>query len=178
MDNSAERILAYHNLLNLLKSDNSMSKEESKDDKTFRNSTTKQLSDRDEKYTELLAHFVQITKVRNVLKEIFKWMFYIVIMGAMVALTIIVVMVFYKIIREAEISEVMEAIPLLITSLVGFVSTIIVIPATITKYLFSTKEDENITQIILHTQEHDTCGRKWAMDFKKLVDSLEKKDKR
>lgn len=84
MDNTTERILAYHNLLNLLKNDNAMTKEESKDDKTFRNSTTKQISDR----------------------------------------------------------------------------------------------DENITQIILHTQEHDTSGRKWAMEFKNLVDNLDKKDKR
>lgn len=66
-----------------------------------------------------------------------------------------------------------ESLPLLVTSMVGFVSAIITIPVTITKYLFSTKEDENITQIILHTQEHDTSGRQWAMDFKKIADDLE-----
>lgn len=58
-----------------------------------------------------------------------------------------------------------NAIPLLITAIVGFVSAIISIPLTITKYLFSTKEDEYITNIILHTQEHDTSGRQWTLDY-------------
>ena len=57
--------------------------------------------------------------------------------------------------------------------MVGFVSAIITIPTTITKYLFSTSEDENITQIILHTQEHDVSGRKWAMDFKKIIENMD-----
>lgn len=57
--------------------------------------------------------------------------------------------------------------------MVGFVSAIITIPVTITKYLFSTEEDKNITQIILHTQDHDTTGRQWAMDFRKMVENKE-----
>jgi hypothetical protein len=47
------------------------------------------------------------------------------------------------------------------------VSVIIAIPISITKYLFSAKEDKNTTDIILHTQEHDTTGRQWTLDFKK-----------
>ena len=62
--------------------------------------------------------------------------------------------------------------------MVGFVSAIITIPTTITKYLFSTTEDENITEIILHTQEHDVNGRKWAMDFKKIIENIDDKVKK
>lgn len=48
---------------------------------------------------------------------------------------------------------------------------IIAIPIAITKYLFSTKEDENITNIILHTQRHDSSGRQWALDFNKSINN-------
>ena len=55
-------------------------------------------------------------------------------------------------------NELVKSIPVLITAIVSFISTIIIIPATITKFLFNTKEDENITSVIVHTQEHDTTG--------------------
>lgn len=42
---------------------------------------------------------------------------------------------------------------------------------TITKYLFNTEENKNITGIILHTQDHDTSGRQWAMDFRNFPSS-------
>ena len=77
-----------------------------------------------------------------------------------------------KFISQGTIEQLIEAIPLFITSIVGLVSVIIAIPIAITKYLFSTKEDENITKIILHTQEHDTTGRQWTLDYNKLADKL------
>lgn len=151
----------------------SISEDTKEDDDTFRNKAKGQISQRDEKYTDLLDHFVKITKWRNVLKEIFKWSFYVAIIVAMIIMAIIVYRLYSKLFSEADIDQIISSIPLLITSLVSFVSTIIAIPLTITKYLFSTKEDENITEIILHTQKHDTSGRKWAMDFKELEETLE-----
>lgn len=148
-------MLAFKTVLNVL---NDKQNEKTEDDKTFRNKTKTQIAKRDGKYTELLEHFVGLTKVRNILKEFFKWLFYLVIMGSIVALIYVVCNLFKKYVTNANIEQIVESMPLLITSMVGFVSTIIAIPVTITKYLFSTKEDENITQIILHTQEHDTSA--------------------
>lgn len=139
-------------------------------DEDFRQDATKQISNRDEKYTELLAHFVCITRIRNYLKEFFKWTFYLALIISIVVLVKITYDLFNKYISSAEIEEITEALPLLITSLVGFVSAIITIPVTITKYLFSTNEDKNITEIILHTQDHDTSGRDWATNLKKIID--------
>lgn len=168
--NTKDRALAYYNLLNFLKED---THSETEDDKVFRNNTTEQISNRDKKYTELLEHFVKITKARNVLKEFFKWLFYLVIIISNIVLMVVVYQIFDKILSNGSIEQIIEAIPLLLTAMIGFVSTIITIPVTITKYLFSTKEDENITQIILHTQKHDTSGRQWAMDFKRIADDFE-----
>lgn len=142
------------------------------DDETFRNVVTRQIADRDKSYTELLKHFVRLTKTRNIVKEICKWTICLITIIAIIFLIWFTSLLFNRILnnKEATIESLIEYIPLLITSIVGFVSTIIVIPLTIIKYLFSTKEDENITNIILHTQEHDTTGRQWAMDYKKRKD--------
>lgn len=166
-----ERLQIYQTLINAL---NNKNNDTTEDDKTFRKHTTKEITHRDTKYTELLSHFVTITKIRNFLKEFFKWTFYITIIIAIIALVIIVYKLFNKYIASATIEQILDSAPLLITAMVGFVSTIITIPVTITKYLFSTEEDKNITEIILHTQEHDTSGRQWATDF--IVDDLEKKN--
>ena len=174
-DSYDDRLRIYQNLIKLL---DHPEEDNTQDDKIFRKNTKKQITNRDEKYSELLTHFVQITKIRNILKEIFKWSFYLAIIVAIVSLVIIVYRLFNKYLKAASIEQILESAPLLITAMVGFVSTIITIPVTITKYLFSTEEDKNITEIILHTQEHDTSGRQWAMDFKKMVEGLEENNKK
>ena len=136
--------------------------EETLDDITFRHKTTEEITRRDKFYSDILEHFVSVTKTRNYLREFFKWLFLCVLIAAILHLTNGLVGLFQRYITDATISEITEAIPLFITSIVSFVSVVIAIPLTITKYLFSTTEDENITQIILHTQNHDTSGRQWV----------------
>lgn len=168
-----DKLLVYKTLLDVLRDDKSGDDNNTEDDKTFRKNTKEQISHRDEEYTKLLSHFVGVTKVRNILKEFFKWSFYLMIIISILTLTNITYSLFKQYISSAEIEQLLEATPVLITAMVSFVSTIIVIPVTITKYLFSTKEDENITKIILHTQEHDVLGRQWTTDFKKIMNGLE-----
>lgn len=170
--NADEKMSAYKLLLNILDDSN---ENHTEDDNTFRTDTKQQISKRDSEYTYLLTHFVRITKIRNILKEFFKWSFYLLVIGTIFVLTLIVYKLFNKYMKSANIEQILNSMPLLITSMVGFVSTIITIPVTITKYLFSTEEDHNITQIILHTQEHDMNGRQWTMDFKKIIENFDKK---
>lgn len=171
--NAEDKFLAYQMFFDLMNNND----DNTEDDKTFRKNTKEQITNRDAQYTELLSHFVSLTKVRNVLKEFFKWCFYLVVICSIITLIIIVSSLFKKYISSANIEQITEAIPLLMTAMVGFVSAIITIPVTITKYLFSTEEDKNITDIILHTQKHDTGGRKWAMDFKEIAENLKKQNK-
>ena len=149
----------YSIFINNLESDNG---EETLDDKTFRNKTTHEIAHRDKFYSDILEHFVSITKIRNYIREFFKWLFLCTLIAAILQLSNALIDLFQRYIDDATISEITEAIPLFITSIVSFVSVIIAIPLTITKYLFSTTEDENITKIILHTQKHDMSGRQWV----------------
>ena len=57
-----------------------------------------------------------------------------------------------------DVKYLIECIPLVISGIVSFVSTIIAIPLTIAKFLFNTQEDDNITNVITHTQDHDTSA--------------------
>ena len=172
--NAEDKISKYQMLFNILNDNN---EDNTEDDKKFRKNTKEQITNRDEKYSELLTHFVKITQIRNCLKEFFKWTFYLVIICSIFTLILVIYKLFNKYISSASIEQILESAPLLITAMVGFVSTIITIPVTITKYLFSTEEDKNITEIILHTQEHDTSGSQWAMDFKKMMEGFEEVDK-
>lgn len=171
---SIDRDDLYRRMYTYFLTDKKHSDNSNEDDKTFRKETKQEIINRDKKYTELLNHFVSITQVRNILKECFKWLFYLVIMGSIITLTVLTCVIVKKYMSSANIEQIVESMPLLITAIVGFVSTIITIPIAITKYLFSTKEDENITQIILHTQKHDTSGRNWATNFKKELSETKK----
>lgn len=170
MSNAKDKEEVIENIMQMLSEYNDNSGEndnETFNNETLSNETEIQIVNRDAEYTKLLSHFVKVTKIRNALKEIFKWTFYAVVVSSIIVLIFITRKLFYRFLFHSKIEDVIDSIPLLITSFVGFVSVIITIPVTITKYLFSTKEDENITQIILHTQEHDIRGRQWTIDLKK-----------
>lgn len=135
------------------------------DNKTFQENTTDEIANRDKQYSELLRHFVGITKVRNRLKELFKWMFFFVVVGSLVVLCVIVFALFISILNRGTVEQLISSIPLLTSAIVGLISAVIAVPITIAKYLFSKEEDNNITQIILHTQKHDTSGREWVQKY-------------
>ena len=130
-------------------------------DANFNSISKKNISDRDDSYTKLLKHFVNITKGRNIVKEIHKWIYFWIIMS--------MVVIFGKsicsMIMKFDISNVddFNNVAVIITAVVSFASVIISIPLIITKYLFSSKEDKRIADIILHTQQHD-------LDNKKILD--------
>lgn len=133
---------------------------EIEDDKEFDTESQKQLLERDKQYSELLMHFVDITKTRNKSKENNKWIYFRIVMGLMISLSAIIVCTIIVILIKCNASQIVESIPVLITAIAGFASVIIAIPVSITQYLFSTKEDKYITSIISHTQEHDLSSRK------------------
>lgn len=123
-----------------------------------------EISNRDGYYSELLKNYKSITKARNCLKEIHKWIFFWAVMIASAVGIIIIGKILYKIISSDDIQLIVDSIPLMITALVSFMSTVIVVPATIAKFLFNTNEDDNITKLIQHTQEHDSTGMQFLKE--------------
>lgn len=136
-------------------------------DANFEEDSRKNITDRDISYTGLLNHYTFITKVRNYLKEIHKWIYFWIIMLLIIYFGIYV----FRLLKNIDLTQMksMENLAVVITSLISFSSVVISIPLIITKYLFSSKEDKRIADIILHTQDHDLSGRQWAIDFKKNI---------
>ena len=124
-----------------------------------------QLLKRDRKYSELLEHFVFITRQRNFSKEKYKWKYFKILMGMMITLCAIIVITITVMLIKCNAKQLVSCIPVLITAFSSFATTIISIPLVITKYLFSTKEDEYITSIISHTQEHDLSNRRIIKEY-------------
>lgn len=150
-----DKLLVYKTLLDVLRDDKSGDDNNTEDDKTFRKNTKEQISHRDEEYTKLLSHFVGVTKVRNILKEFFKWSFYLMIIISILVLTNITYSLFKQYMSSADIEQLLEATPVLITAMVSFVSTIIVIPVTITS-IYSVQKKMKILQKLFYIRKNMT----------------------
>lgn len=128
-------------------------------DSNFSNTIEGQFTARDLAYSNLLENYVTLTRRRNNLKEFHKWTFFWIIIISCIIGIYLLYSLCRKILGQKDIQVVLDASPLLITAFASFLSTIIVIPKVIAQFLFDTKEDANITDLIKHTQEHDASGR-------------------
>ena len=113
---------------------------------------------RDENYTKLLDNYLFITKIRNSVKEIHKWLFFWIIISLCAAITILIYKTIGRILSLEDYSLIIESMPILVTALISFATTAIAIPLAITNFLFNTKEDDNIAEIIQHMQDHDMAS--------------------
>lgn len=119
-----------------------------------------EIAERDSFYTDLLRHFVEITKERNKTKEKNKWIFFYIIIALLILLNVAILSVIIVMLVKCNAEQLIKAIPVFVTGIAGFATSIIAIPLAITKYLFNTTEDLYITNIINHTQEHDLSNKK------------------
>ena len=127
-------------------------------DEDISDSLTKQIAERDLCYTDLLKNHISLTKVRGKCKEVHKWLFFWMLVLASAVGIYLIYITLKNLLAIEDPNIIVNAIPAIITAIVSLVSTIIVIPVTIAKFLFNTKEDDNITILIQHTQDHDSTG--------------------
>lgn len=125
-----------------------------------------QIIHRDQDYSDLLHSYVNTSRVRNVLKEIHKWVLFWGMVYACVMGYHLIDRIISPILDSKDVAVIVDAMPVLIASLVAFISAVIAIPLAVVNFLFNTKEDDNITEIIKHTQEHDAKGRAWVKPTK------------
>lgn len=144
-------------------------------DENFTSISKKNISDRDDAYTDLLNHFVEITKKRNRIKEFHKWIYFWIV----IILTFSFVVFIFSLMRKIDFSNnnYVNNLSIIITAIISFCSVIISIPMIITKYLFTSKEDKRIARIILHTQQHDIDGKKILEGIKNIDEKLDRLDK-
>ena len=118
----------------------------------------RQIVSRDKKYTELLESYTTITKVRFALKEFHKWVFFWLVIAACCCCLYLAYQLVSRILSVEDPQFIIDSVAVIFAAFTAFVSTVIAVPMAITKFLFNTNEDDNITQLIQHTQEHDASG--------------------
>ena len=127
-------------------------------DEDVSDSLTTQIAERDMYYTDLLKDHMRLTKIRGNCKEFHKWTFFWILVVACGVGIYYISRVFKAVFSVDDVNVIIDSIPIIITALVSLISTIIAVPVTIAKFLFNTKEDDNITTLIQHTQDHDSSG--------------------
>lgn len=127
-------------------------------------SLEKEIVKRDKKYTELLKSYVNITQIRNVIKEIHKWLFFWIIAVSCVIVLTLVYKTITRLLSFEDEAMIFQSIPIFISAFVSCITAVVAIPLTITKFLFNAKEDDNIANIIQHMQEHDMKGIRLLKD--------------
>lgn len=121
-------------------------------------SLEKEIVNRDRKYTELLNDYISITKRRNVIKEVHKWIFFWFVTILCGVVICIVFRTVNRILAADDYSAIIQSTPIFITALASCITAVIAVPLAITNFLFNTKEDDNIASIIQHMQDHDMEG--------------------
>lgn len=126
-----------------------------KSDEDLEKKLRTQLGRRGALYSDFLENYSKITRARHVLKEFHKWAFFWLVMLSGGVIIHFICRMMNRVLSIKDTEEFIKSIPIIITAFSSLLSAIIVVPITITKFLFNAKEDDNITSTIHHTQDHD-----------------------
>ncbi len=123
-------------------------------DNDFKKITGEDL-ERDEIYTRLLSAFINIYTNRHTQKERYKWIFFKIVLALFCFFLGAVIAALLYISFSFEADKLVSLIPIYISALISIVTSIIVLPSTIAKYLFNPDEDKEIVDMIKHMQDYD-----------------------
>lgn len=114
-------------------------------------------------YSELLDIYVSATKRNMVMKDIYKFLFFLSTMGSL----LFIVFIFYKTlnysfkifnyqeIQKISIEMVLSVIAVIVPAMSSLIVAFIKIPKIIAKYLFNVQEENYMDSIIKNLQIHD-----------------------
>ena len=153
---NAQAINNDNNLFNKIKTETTSSKQETTFDSrdSFEEKNKELISNRSESYKKLLEDYVELSKDRNNSRENKKNDFYLLIKKILVISGIVFVLFLIRVLLMTP-REIAEVLPVIISAFVAFLGEFISLPVIIANYLFNNSEDDNITKVILHTQEFD-----------------------
>ena len=117
------------------------------------------MSERNKKYSEVLDAYIANTKRVLWVKLIFRIVFLVVSIGALVGVFFVFCMVLWWASHgEIEVGH-LEITVSIISSMVSMMTVFIVLPKIMTKYLFDVEEEKNIHNIVKQIQTYDQTIR-------------------
>lgn len=120
----------------------------------FTEVTQAQISARGHSYEQLLNNYVELSKSRNDRKEDKKDDFYILIKAVLI-ISGAFFFIFLMRVVCLPVDDMIKLLPTSVAAMVAFLGEFISLPTIIAKYLFNNDEDNNMTEIIKHTQDFD-----------------------
>lgn len=114
-------------------------------------------------YTLLLRDYISNNAAKTKSNSIYKTMFFMVVLFAFGALTIAPAIVICEMAMMEKIETVNAVLAL--GSCVSGISAIVVLPKIIAEYLFPSREDENMIELVKQMQENDSDIRSAGRDM-------------
>lgn len=157
-DKFKEKLSNFRNKFNI--------KKRKKSRKKKKNDTTQNIEalKHSQSYSFLLDFYVWSAKISIIMKNVFKGVFFIIVMSILIG----IVFIFWRIIKYVftaysslkDINDIsLETILSMMTLILPAISSLIVafikIPEVIARYLFNIQEDDNMNKIIKNIQNYD-----------------------
>ena len=124
----------------------------------FEQKTQAQISARGQAYEQLLKNYVKLAKERNDSKEAKKNSFYCLIKWILILSGVLFCVLFIRVIF-LSVEDMAKLLPVVAAAFATFLGEFISLPTIVAKYLFNNDEDNNMTEIIKHTQDFDISSQ-------------------
>ena len=128
-------------------------------DDELQNDDRIRMKERNKKYSEVLDAYVSNTKKVLWIKLVFRVIFLLVSIGAMVGTFVVFCVVLWWAANGKIEAGYLETVVTIISSMAAMMTVFIVLPKIMTKYLFDVEEEKNIYNIVKQIQDYDQVIR-------------------
>ena len=128
-------------------------------DDELQNDDRRRMKERNKKYSEVLDAYVSNTKKVLWIKLVFRVIFLLVSMGALVGIFVVFCAVLWWAANGKIEAGYLETVVTIISSMAAMMTVFIVLPKIMTKYLFDVEEEKNIYNIVKQIQDYDQVIR-------------------
>ena len=134
-----------------------------------------QYDKRDEQYTNLLKNYTNTYSKKSAVNAIYKDIFFYVTIVLLCALVVFPITLLF-IIASKESSSLSD-VSVVLGSITGIVSSIIVLPKIIAEHLFPVNEDSNMIDLVKTMQQNDTKIRNTPIPLKPNTEKFKSRRK-
>lgn len=117
------------------------------------------MKERNGKYSELLDAYTQNAKRVLWIKVIFRIVFLVVSIGALIGTFTVFCITIWCILTKKVEAAYIETIVSILSAMVSMVTVFIVLPKIMTKYLFDIEEEKNMYNVVKQIQDYDQVIR-------------------
>lgn len=128
-------------------------------DEELQNDDRRRMKERNKKYSEVLETYIANTKRVLWIKLIFRIIFLIVSIGALVGTFVVFCIVLWWAANGKIEAGNLEITVSIISSMVSMMTVFIILPKIMTKYLFDVEEEKNMHNIVRQIQGYDQAIR-------------------